>query len=146
MIIGTRKTQRVLTLVLLLCVSYAADPQTSGMCPREACWQRVTAHLNGVFSPRGFFNILVRLYSLPALESAQFNLRRSSVVLDFPPGSPLVTTGQIQRIEKDAGYRPGQVEIQKIPARSFAEDGPGWMKIKHPQSKYAVVRWLKQNF
>lgn len=143
---GKRKPQRLLVLILLLCVSCVAGSQTSGQCPRDACWQRATAHLNGVFSPRGFFNILVRLYSLPALESAQFNLRRSSVVLDFPPGSPLVTTGQIQRIEKDAGYRPGQVEIQKIPARSFAENGPGWMKIKHPQSKYAVVRWLKQNF
>jgi hypothetical protein len=109
-------------------------------------WQRVTAHLNGVFSPRGFFNILVRLYSLQSLQSAQFNLRQSSVILDFPPGTSPITSDQIQRIEKDAGYRPGQVEIQQIPARSFAETGPGWTKIKHPQSKYAVIRWLKQNF
>ena len=135
---------RILALLLLLSVSCAANSQMSGS--QDVCWQRITAHLNGVFSPRGFFNILVRLYSLPTLESAQFNLRQSSIVLDFPPGTPPVTSGQIQRIERDAGYRPGQVEIQQIPVRSFAESGPGWTKIKHPQSKYAVIRWLKQNF
>lgn len=134
-----------LALLLLLSVSCIADSQTS-KSSQDASWQRVTAHLNGVFSPRGFFNILVRLYSLPSLESAQFNLRQSSIILDFPPGTPPVTSDQIQRIEKDAGYRPGQVEIQQIPAASFAENGPGWTKIKHPQSKYAVIRWLKQNF
>jgi len=140
-----RNTQRIFALLLLLAVSCAADSQTS-RSSQDASWQRVTAHLNGVFSPRGFFNILVRLYSLPTLESAQFNLRQSSMVLDFPPGTPPITSDQIQRIERDAGYRPGQVEIQQIPARSFAENGPGWTKIKHPQSKYAVIRWLKQNF
>lgn len=144
MTIGTGTTLRVLTLLLLLSVSCVADTQTSRS--QDACWQRVTAHLNGVFSPRGFFNILVRLYSLPTLESAQFNLRQSSIILDFPPGTPPITRNQIQLIEKDAGYRPGQVEIQQIPVRSFAENGPGWTKIKHPQSKYAVIRWLKQNF
>ena len=140
----TRNIHRILALLLLFSVFCAADAQTSRS--QDACWQRVTAHLNGVFSPRGFFNILVRLYSLPTLESAQFNLRQSSIVLDFPPGTPGVTSNQIQRIEKDAGYRPGHVEIQQIPVRSFAENGPGWTKIKHPQSKYAVIRWLKQNF
>ena len=139
-----RNIHRILVFLLLFSVSCAANSQTSGS--QDACWQRVTAHLNGVFSPRGFFNILVRLYSLPTLESAQFNLRQSSIVLDFPPGTPGVTSNQIQLIEKDAGYRPGRVEIQQIPARSFAENGPGWTKIKHPQSKYAVIRWLKQNF
>ncbi len=140
----TRNIHHFLALLLLFSVFCAADAQTSGS--QDACWQRVTAHLNGVFSPRGFFNILVRLYSLPTLESAQFNLRQSSIVLDFPPGTPSITSDQIQRIEKDAGYRSGQVEIQQIPVRSFAESGPGWTKIKHPQSKYAFVRWLKQNF
>jgi hypothetical protein len=113
---------------------------------QDGSWQRVTAHLNGVFSPRGFFNILVGLYALPSLESAQFNLRQSSIILDFPPGTPPITGDQIQRIEKNAGYRPGQVEIQQIPARNFAENGPGWTKIKHPQSRYAFIRWMKQNF
>jgi hypothetical protein len=136
---------RILALFLLLGVACVADCQTSKPM-QDGSWQRVTAHLNGVFSPRGFFNILVRLYSLPTLESAQFNLRQSSIILDFPPGTPPITINQIQQIEKDAGYRPGQVEIQQIPARSFAENGPGWTKIKHPKSKYAVVRWLKQNF
>lgn len=139
-----RNIHRILALLLLFSVSCAANSQTSGS--QDVCWQRVTAHLNGVFSPRGFFNILVRLYSLPTLESAQFNLRQSSIVLDFPPGTPPVTSDQIQRIERDAGYRPGQVEIQQIPVRNFAENGPGWTKIKHPQSRYAFVRWMKQNF
>ncbi len=141
----TRNIYRIVALLLLLNVSCVANSQTS-RSSQDVSWQRVTAHLNGVFSPRGFFNILVRLYSLQSLQSAQFNLRQSSVILDFPPGTSPITSDQIQRIEKDAGYRPGQVEIQQIPARSFAETGPGWTKIKHPQSKYAVIRWLKQNF
>ncbi len=146
MTISARKAQGTLSLAVLLFLPCSAAPQTSVGRPQGADWQRVTAQLNGVFSPRGFFNILVRLYSLPTLESAQFNLRQSSVVLDFPPGSAPVTSDEIQRIEKDAGYRPGQVQIQQIPASRFAESGPGWMKIKHPRSRDAMMRWMKQNF
>ncbi len=141
----TRNPHRIFAFLLLLSVPCAAAPLRS-QPSQDASWQRVTAHLNGVLGPRGYFNIRVRLYSLPNLKSAQFNLRQASMILDFPPGTSPITSGQIQRIEKDAGYRPGQVEIQRIPARSFAENGPGWTKIKHPQSKHAVIRWLKQNF
>lgn len=141
----TRNPHRIFVLLLLLSVPCAAATPISQPSP-DASWQRVTAHLNGVLGPHGYFNIRVRLYALPSLESAQFNLRQSSMILDFPPGTPPITSGQIQRIEKDAGYRPGSVEIQQIPVHSFAENGPGWTKIKHPQSKYAVIRWLKQNF
>ncbi len=129
-------------LVLAPCVAIGA-PSAPG---QNASWQRITAHINGVFSPRGFFNLLVGLYSLPSLRSAQFNLGRSSIVMDFPPNTPEITPEQIHRIEKSAGYRPGTVEVEHIAARNFAEKGPGWIRIKHPQSRNALRRWLEQNF
>lgn len=129
-----------------LVVAARAGNCTSTLSNPDDSWQRVTAHINGVFSPRGYFNLLVGLYSLPTLKSAQFNLGSSTIVLDFPPQSPTVTEEEIQHIEKLAGYRPGAVSIAWIPAHSFAESGPGWIKIKHPKSKNIVVRWFKQNF
>ncbi len=142
--IFVRKLDRVLLLALLL--TTCATSEATSVAAQNDSWQRVTAHLNGVFSPRGFFNILVGLYSLPTLKSAQFNLGQSSIVLDFPPNTVPITTKQIQNIEKAAGYRPGPVAIQWIPAQSFAENGSGWVKIKHPQSKNMFKRWLEQNF
>ena len=139
-----RKLDRILILALFLAI--CATSGATSVAAQNDSWQRVTAHLNGVFSPRGFFNILVGLYSLPTLKSAQFDLGLSSIVLDFPPNTVPITTDQIQNIEKTAGYRPGPVTIQWIPAQSFAENGPGWVKIKHPQSKNIFKRWLEQNF
>lgn len=135
----------VLALSLIVCVPGMGRQTASGPTP-DSDWQRVTAHLNGVFAPRGFFNIIVSLYSLPSLRSVQCNLKQSSIVMDFPPGTPPITTEEIQHVEKLAGYRPGPVEVQRIPVQAFAENGPGWIKMKHPQSRNAFIRWVKQNF
>lgn len=140
-----RKARCAFPFLLLLLLPWAARAQTKPT-PADRYAQRVTAHLNGVFSPRGFFNILVELYSLPDLKSAQFNLRRSSVVLDFLPGAAPVTRERIQQMEKDSGYRPGQVQIQRLPEAKMTEDGPGWTRIKHPDAKNGLSRWVEQNF
>jgi hypothetical protein len=133
-----------LLLATLLASSNArATPATS---TDASSWQRVTAHINGVFSPRGYFNLLVGLYSLPTLQRAQFNLGSSNIVLDFPPGTPPITGHEIQQIEKRAGYRPGPVVVERIAPANFSETGPGWTTIKHPQSKNRFARWAQQNF
>jgi hypothetical protein len=112
----------------------------------QQCWQRVTAHINGVFSPRGYFNLLVGLYSLPTLHRAQFNLGAATIVMDFPPGSPTITAGMIHTIERRAGYRPGPISTQEIAQKSIAETGAGWTTIKHPLAKNSFIRWAQQNF
>ncbi len=111
-------------------------------------YERITAHLRGVYGPRGYFNMVVGLYSYPlaGLYGAQFNVKPGLMILDIAPGFPRVTVAQMHHIETISGYSPGLVEIQEIPPSEFAETGPGWRKIQPPQSKSALVRWVKQNF
>lgn len=106
---------------------------------------RAVASLNGVFSPRGFFNITVRLYQLAGVESAKYDLKKSRITLDFRPGVT-VTPQDIRQVMVDAGYKPGPVDIQLLSPQDVSETGPGWMKIKHPRSKSAFVRWVQLNF
>lgn len=106
---------------------------------------RAVATLNGVFSPRGFFNITVRLYQLPGVDWAKFDLKKSRITLDFKPGVA-VTPEEIQNVMTGAGYKPGPVQIQLLAANQVSEVGPGWVKIKHPASKNPVVRWFQLNF
>lgn len=139
-----RKLSNIAMFLAVICLTGISTAE-SAPAP-SADWQRVTAYVNGVFSPRGYFNLLVGLYSLPTLKSAQFNLGQSTIVLDFPPDTLPITIQQIQHIEKIAGYRPGPVKIRAISPASFVENGPGWIPIKHPKSSNAFVRWAKQNF
>lgn len=106
---------------------------------------RAIATLNGVFSPRGFFNITVRLYQLPGVEWAKFDLKKSRITLDFKPGVT-VTPDEIQQVMAGAGYKPGPVQIQALRANEVSETGPGWVKIKHPASKNPIIRWFQLNF
>jgi len=106
---------------------------------------RATAILNGVFSPRGFFNITVRLYQLNGVDAAKFDLKKSRITLDFRPGVT-VTPEQIQQVMIGAGYKPGPVQIQLLEPSEVSETAPGWVKIKHPSSKNALIRWLQLNF
>ncbi len=106
---------------------------------------RVSATLNGVFSPRGFFNILVPLDNIQGVEAAKLDLKKSRITIDFSPGTP-VTHAEIRQVMIDAGYRPGPLSIERIPKSQATESGPGWMKIKHSQSRHAFMRWLKRNF
>lgn len=113
--------------------------------PGETKVTRVTALLNGVFSPRGFFNITVRLYRLDGIDAAKYDLKKAQITLDFKPGVT-VTPDQIREVMKSAGYKPGPVQFQLIEPAELKETGPGWVKIKHPSSKNAVVRWFQLNF
>jgi hypothetical protein len=132
----------VLLLAVILSLRAVAQTGQSAPDPQIA---RATALLNGVFSPRGFFNITVRLYQHPEVEWAKFDLKKSRITLDFKPGF-IVTPAEIQRIIIDAGYKPGNVTIQSLPVDQASETGPGWMKLKHPKSRNPVVRWFELNF
>lgn len=106
---------------------------------------RAVANLNGVFSPRGFFNLTVRLYQLEGVEYAKYDLKQSRITLDFQPGV-MVSEKQVQEVMSSAGYKPGPVTLQTLSAAEVSENGPGWVKIKHPTAKNAVVRWFQLNF
>jgi copper chaperone CopZ len=125
--------------VVLSLVFLAADPVT------EPKITRAVATLNGVFSPRGFFNITVRLYQLPGVDWAKYDLKQSRITLDFKPGVT-VTPEEIQQVMIAAGYKPGPVTIESHAVSEVFESGPGWVKIKHPRSKHAIVRWFELNF
>jgi hypothetical protein len=135
-------TQGVVLLAIIL--SLTGAPQKDDSAP-EPTITRATASLNGVFSPRGFFNITVRLYQHPEVEWAKFDLKKSRITLDFRSGVT-VTPNEIQQMITDAGYKPGPVTIQSLLASEASETGPGWMKIKHPASKNPIVRWFQLNF
>lgn len=131
-------------VLLTIIVASTAATQADNSAPEPEI-MRATAMLNGVFSPRGFFNITVRLYQLPDVEWAKFDLKKSRVTLDFKPGVT-VTTGEIRQVMIDAGYKPGPVTIQSLPANEASEIGPGWVKIKHPKSKNPIIHWFELNF
>ncbi len=133
---------RILLPALLLLASVSLHAEDTAPEPQVT---RAVATLNGVFSPRGFFNITVRLYQLPGVEWAKFDLKKSRVTLDFKPGVT-VTAEDIQQVMSSAGYKPGPVKIELLAASAASQTGPGWMKIKHPTSKNAIVRWFQLNF
>ncbi len=131
---------RLLLPAALLLAAVAVNAQ-----PPSARVVRAIAHLNGVFSPRGFFNITVRLYSISGVDAAKFDLKKSQITLDFKPGVA-VTEAEIQKVVVDAGYKPGPVQIQLLPPDQVRETGPGWVKMKHPTSKNPLIRWFQLNF
>jgi hypothetical protein len=139
---------RWIGVVLLAAASVGSaqdGPVPGAVAPRAQTFIRGTARLNGVFSPRGFFNITVRLYKLHGLERARFSLKKSQMVLDFAPGVE-VKPEDITQVMVSAGYKPGKFAIQHLPLSAAEEDGPGWMKIRHPKARSALVRWLEINF
>jgi copper chaperone CopZ len=106
---------------------------------------RATAILNGVFSPRGFFNIMVRLYQLDGVAWAKLDLKKSQITLDFQPGVT-ATPEAIHQVMIDAGYKPGPVKMESLRRGEVVETGPGWVKIKHPKSSNPIARWFELNF
>jgi len=101
--------------------------------------------VHGVFSPRGFFNILVRLYKLNGLDRYKFDLRDSEMILDFFPGAR-VDPAEIKNLMIKAGYRPGPFKIEHLPGGAASRDAAGWHSPPGAESKSAIVRWLKTNF
>lgn len=106
---------------------------------------RATANLNGVTSPRGFFNITVRLYQLGGVEWAKYDLKKSMITLDFKPGST-VTAAAVQGVISAAGYKPGAVQVQQVAQPERYEHRLGWSKIRRPTAGNAVGRWFQVNF
>lgn len=135
-----RSRAAAIAAALLAAAAYGED-----IAPATQKVERAVAHLNGVFSPRGFFNITVRLYQLPGADAAKFDLKKSRITLDFKPGAA-ASVEQIQEVMAGAGYKPGPVEIRMLDANEAARTGPGWVKIKHPTSKNPVIRWFQLNF
>jgi copper chaperone CopZ len=113
--------------------------------PASARIVRVSALLNGVFSPRGFFNILVSLGEVQGVRATKLDLEQSLITIDFDPGQT-VTPAQIHQIMINAGYKPGAVAIKQLPLSSASETGPGWRRVKHTNSKDPLIRWVKTNF
>ena len=106
---------------------------------------RVSATLNGVFSPRGFFNILVPLGKMQSVTAAKLDLKMSRITIDFAGGAT-VTEAEMRQVIVDAGYRPGPITIVHIPKESATESSHGWTRIKHPKTRNPIARWIEQNF
>jgi hypothetical protein len=106
---------------------------------------RATANLNGVTSPRGFFNLTVRLYQLRGVEWAKYDLKKSMITMDFEPGIT-VTPEEIGKVMSSAGYKPGAVQLEQVQKPEQYEHRLGWNKIKRPTGKNPVGRWFQVNF
>jgi hypothetical protein len=130
--------------LLLACIFLCAAPRLAPASSR-ADITRISAQLNGVFSPRGYFNILVRLQKVSGAQAAKLDLAQSKITVDFAPGVQ-VTPAEMQDILVQAGYRPGPVSLKTFPKSQARETGNGWIPIKHPTSHNGLVRWAQQNF
>lgn len=127
----------------LLVLPFAAA--AADIPPTSAQITRVSATLNGVFSPRGFFNILVPLGHIQGVRATKLDLKKSLITIDFDPGTP-VTKAEMRQVMANAGYKPGPVAMEYIPVSEVSETGPGWRAVSHPKSKNPMIRWFKTNF
>jgi len=125
-------------MALAVCVAPAEAPAADSI-------SRAVAHLNGVTSARGFFNITVRLYQLEGVEWAKYDLVRSLITLDFKPGQA-VDEKEIRAVIAGAGYKPGPIAINAVPKPENYDHKLGWNKIRRPTAKNAVGRWFQVNF
>lgn len=133
------KLRALLSVAALLLVA------SSGYATPQQDVTRVSATLNGVFSPRGFFNILVPLNAMQGVTAAKLDLKLSRITIDFAAGTS-VTQAQMRQVMVDAGYRPGPITIVHLPQQSATESGNGWIRIKHPKTSNPVARWIEENF
>jgi hypothetical protein len=113
--------------------------------PASEVITRATANLNGVTSPRGFFNLTVRLYQLRGVEWAKYDLTKSMITMDFEPGVT-VTSEEIGKVMSSAGYKPGLVHVEQVQKPEQYEHRLGWNKIRRPTVKNPIGRWFQVNF
>ncbi len=134
-------------LVLLLprvqSPSFAAQVPSITSTTKKAI--RATLKVRGVFSPRGFFNIEVRLYHLQGLKRYRFDLKDSLAILDFKPGVS-ISSSSLRNVMVMAGYQPGPVKIEEIPVSQMNDRGRGWLAPPKIDSHWAFIRWLELNF
>ena len=123
--------------------SFAAQNLSSSSSGEKAI--RATLKVQGVFSPRGFFNIEVRLYHLQGLKRYRFDLKNSLAILDFKPGIS-ISSSSLRNVMVMAGYQPGPVTIEKILVSKMKDHGRGWITPPKINSRWAFIRWLELNF
>jgi hypothetical protein len=127
-------------------VQNQASPNGSSLIePTSAHFVRVYVTIYGIFSPRGVFNLMVRLYKLKGLERFKFDMPDALMTLDFKPGVK-VEPAAIRDVMKQAGYQPGPFKIQELPISEASRDQRGWLKPPKVESKWALIRWLELNF
>lgn len=125
---------KAFALLLVLCVGAKAETIT-----------RATTGLSGVTSPRGFFNITVRLYQIQGVQWAKYDLVKSRITLDFAPGVS-VTEAELRQAVNSAGYKASDVRLETVETPQPHEHRLGWTKIRHPKSRNSVARWFELNF
>lgn len=109
----------------------------------EEVWRtRAVAKLYGVYSPRGFFNIVVRLKCLDNAEWVKLDLKLARITVDFAPGEE-VAKETLARVQHEAGYRPGPVDLFRVTGETVDHSAPGWMRLKSPPPKKTAQRSRK---
>ncbi len=120
---------------LVLLVALAA-----GTARGEEVWRtRAVAKLYGVYSPRGFFNLVVRLKCLDNAEWVKLDLKLAQITVDFGPGEE-VSKETLARVQHEAGYRPGPVDLFRVTGETVDHSAPGWMRLKSPPPKKTAQR------
>ncbi|GEM_PF-2319388 len=113
--------------------------------PAPGHFIRVKVTILGVFSPRGVFNLVVRLYKLDGLARYKFDMPDALMTLDFKPGVA-VEPSAIRNVMVRAGYQPGPFKFEELPAAAALSKEPGWLTPPKVESKWAFIRWLELNF
>ncbi len=130
--------RRLLPTLLLLAGGLRAETVT-----------RAIAGVNGITSPRGFFNISVNIYRVPAVEWMKFDLEANRLTLDCKPGST-ITEDELREAVRSAmtlgGFKPGPVKVERVEQPSEHPAKLGWRKVKRPTAKSGVGRWFQINF
>jgi hypothetical protein len=116
---------------------------TAGRAAGEQVWRmRAVAKLSGVYSPRGFFNIVVRLECLDGAEWVKLDLKRAQITVDFELGEE-VSKEDLARVQHEAGYRPWPVELFRVSGETVDHSAPGWMPLKFRPAKRTAQRRRK---
>ncbi len=112
----------------------------AGTAAGEEVWRtRAVAKLYGVYSPRGFFNLVVRLKCLDNAEWVNSDLKLARITVDFAPGEE-VSKETLARVQHEAGYRPGPVDLFRVTGETVDHSAPGWMRLKSPPPKKTAQR------
>jgi hypothetical protein len=115
------------------------------VAPAGGHFTRVRVHILGIFSPRGIFNLVVRLYKLDGLERYKFDMPDALMILDFKPGVKVDPTA-VRNVMVRAGYQPGPFTIDELPVSAFSPNEPGWLRPPKIEAKSALMRWFELNF
>jgi hypothetical protein len=123
-----------------------AAPDGGSAGPAADRFARVQIRVDGVASPRGCYNIYVRLYKIPDLMAYRFDLGSVLLTLDFMPGVR-VTPELINSISIKAGYTPGPYTLRYLPISLARGELKQALERRREQAdESAFTRWWKMNF